>query len=91
MRGLEHVRLLLARHGADVPALDLSDAVAGRTLGGTAERARVAARKAIAAALARVSDVDPALGRLWLLGEPGAGRLRQPSAGGSGSSGSPAR
>jgi hypothetical protein len=35
-----------------------------RVAGATTERARVAVRKAIAAALARISDVDPALGRL---------------------------
>jgi hypothetical protein len=134
MKGLRYLRLLLARPGSDVPALDLSDAIAGhagvrvadgdagpvidrqalaayrhrlaeldeklaeadsggdagrgqrlsaergallaqiaaatglggrpRTLGGTAERARVAVRKAIAAALARISAVDPPVGRL---------------------------
>jgi hypothetical protein len=35
-----------------------------RTMGGTAERARVAVRKAIAAALARIDAEDPAMARL---------------------------
>jgi hypothetical protein len=134
MKGLRYLRLLVARPGADVPALDLSDAIAGhagvrvadgdagpvidrqaltayrhrlaeldeelteadhwgdagrgrrlsaereallaqvaaatglagrpRSFGGTTERARVAVRKAIAAALTRICDVDPPLGRL---------------------------
>ena len=134
MRGLRYLHLLLSRPGVDVPALKLSDAVAGhagagvvdadagelldrqallayrsrladiddelaearahadlareerldrerdalldqlraatglggraRVAGGTHERARVAVRKAIAAAIERVTAVDPALGRL---------------------------
>ena len=134
MKGLRYLRLLVALTGADVPALHLSDAIAGhagvrvadgdsgpvidqqalaayrhrlaeleeelaaadrrgdagrgrrlsaereallaqvaaatglagrpRRLGGTAERARVAVRKAIAAALARIIEVDPPVGRL---------------------------
>lgn len=134
MRGLHYLHLLLQRPGIDVPALELSDAVAGhagagvvesdagelldrqalsayrrrltelddeldearahadlgreerldrerdalldqlraatglggraRVTGGTHERARVAVRKAIAAAVDRVAAVDPALGRL---------------------------
>lgn len=134
MKGLRYLRLLLARPGSDIPALELSDAVAGhagervtegdvgtvadrralaayrrrlaeldeeldradrrgdagrgqrltseraallaqvaaatgfggrpRVTGATAERARVAVRKAIAAALARISAVDPPVGRL---------------------------
>ena len=133
-KGLHYLRLLVARPGADVAALDLSDAVAGhpgaqlgdgdlgpvldaqalaayrhrlgeldaeldevrewadpvraqrleeersaligelaratglagrpRRPGDTRERARVAVRKAIAAAIGRLGDVDPALGRL---------------------------
>jgi hypothetical protein len=35
-----------------------------RQAGGTAERARVAVRKALAAAIDRITEVDPALGRL---------------------------
>src|SRR4051794_36525200 len=134
MRGLQYLRLLLERPGIDVPALDLSDAVAGHpgiqvrdgdtgplvdrqaltayrrrlaeldqelaradargdpvraerlagereallgqvaeatglagrpraTVSGS-ERARVAVRKAIAAAVARIGAVDPGVGRL---------------------------
>lgn len=36
-----------------------------RQLGGTAERARVAVRKAVAAAVDRIADIDPALGRVF--------------------------
>ena len=134
MRGLRYLHLLLSRPGLDVPALELSDAVAGnvaaravdgdagplldrralaayrrrldelddelaearehadlvreerldrerdalldqlraatglggraRVAGGTHERARVAVRKAIAAAIDRVAALDPSLGRL---------------------------
>jgi hypothetical protein len=134
MRGLRYLHLLLSRPGLDVPALALSDAVAGnagarpvdadagllldrqalaayrrrlvelddelaeararadlareegldrerdalldqvragtglggraRVAGGTHERARVAVRKAIAAAVERVTAIDPSLGRL---------------------------
>jgi hypothetical protein len=134
MRGLHYLHLLLSRPGFDVPALALSDAVAGnvvaravdadagplldrqalaayrrrlgelddeqavarahadlareerldqerealldqlraatglggraRVAGGTHERARVAVRKAIAAAIDRVAALDPSLGRL---------------------------
>jgi hypothetical protein len=134
MRGLRYLHLLLSRPGVDVPALALSDAVAGnvaaravdadagplldrqalaayrrrlgeldaelaearahadlgreerldherdalldqlrtatglggraRVAGGTRERARVAVRKAIAAAIDRVAALDPSLGRL---------------------------
>jgi hypothetical protein len=134
MRGLRYLHLLLSRPGVDVPALALSDAVAGnvaaravdadagplldrqalaayrrrlgeldaelaearahadlgreerldherdalldqlrtatglggraRAAGGTHERARVAVRKAIAAAIDRVAALDPSLGRL---------------------------
>jgi hypothetical protein len=134
MKGLRYLRLLLGRPGLDVPALDLSDAIAGhaglrvadgnagplvdrpalsayrnrlseldeelgeadrrgdagrgqrlaaereallaqvaaatglggrpRAVGATTERARIAVRKAIAGALARLADVDPPLGRL---------------------------
>jgi hypothetical protein len=134
MRGLRYLHLLLSRPGADVPALALSDAVAGnsgaravdgdagpmldrqalaayrrrlveldgelaearahadlareerldeeraalldqlraatglggrpRVAGGTHERARVAVRKAIAAAVERIGAIDPSLGRL---------------------------
>jgi hypothetical protein len=35
-----------------------------RTLGSTGEKARVAVRKAVAAAIDRISDVDPSVGRL---------------------------
>ena len=35
-----------------------------RSTGGAAERARVAVRKAVAAAIDRINDIDPALGRL---------------------------
>ncbi|MGZ4483184.1 MAG: hypothetical protein ACXVX0_19390 [Blastococcus sp.] len=133
-KGLHYLRILLARPGADVPALDLSDAVAGhpgtqlhdgdlgpaldaqalaayrrrlgeldsdlaearewadparlerleeersslideltratglagraRRSGDSRERARVAVRKAIAAATGRLGDADPALARL---------------------------
>ena len=134
MKGLRYLQLLLAAPGVDIPALDLSDAVAGhpgagvvgptrieqldrrslltfrrrlaeidveidevqawgdegrlarledervalleelraatglggrpRAASGAEERARVAVRKAIAAAVTRVGLVDPALGRL---------------------------
>ena len=134
MRGLHYLHLLLSRPGLDVPALALSDAVAGnvaaravdgdagplldrqalaayrrrlgelddelaearahadlareerldrgarraarpaagrhragraaRVAGGTHERARVAVRKAIAAAIDRIAALDPSLGRL---------------------------
>ena len=134
VRGLHYLHLLLSRPGLDVPALALSDAVAGnvgaravdgdagplldrqalaayrrrlgelddelaearahadlareqrldqerealldqlraatglggraRVAGGTHERARVAVRKAIAAAIDRIAAVDPSLGRL---------------------------
>jgi hypothetical protein len=134
MRGLRYLHLLLSRPGLDVPALELSDAVAGnvaaravdgdagplldrqalaayrrrlseldddlaearahadlareerldrerealldqvraatglggraRLAGGTHERARVAVRKAIAAAIDRIAALDPSLGRL---------------------------
>lgn len=134
MRGLHYLRLLLGRPGADTPALELSDAVAGhpgaglaeadtgelldrqaltayrrrlaeidtdldearswadtgrsakldeerealleqlraatglagrgRRSGATSERARVAVRKALAAAIDRIAAADPSLGRL---------------------------
>ena len=134
VRGLHYLHLLLSRPGLDVPALALSDAVAGnvdaravdgdagplldrqalaayrrrlgelddelaearahadlareerldrerdalldqlraatglggraRVAGGTHERARVAVRKAIAAAIDRIAALDPSLGRL---------------------------
>jgi len=35
-----------------------------RVSGGSAERARVAVRKSVAAALGRITELDPALGRL---------------------------
>ncbi|WP_448628311.1 hypothetical protein [Geodermatophilus sp. URMC 64] len=152
-KGLRYLRLLLARPGVDVSALELSDAVAGhpgvsvregdlgtaldgqalaayrarlaevdeeldearawadpvradrlaeeravllaevaratglggrpRRGGDAGERARVAVRKAIAAALARIADVDPGLARLlqdvvrtggWCRYEPDPGR-----------------
>jgi hypothetical protein len=136
VRGLHYLHLLLARPGLDVPALALSDAVAGnldaravdgdagplldrqalaayrsrlgelddelaearvhadlareqrldrerealldqlraatglggraRVAVGTHERARVAVRKAIAAAIDRITAVDPSLGRLLI-------------------------
>ena len=134
MKGLHYLRLLLQRPHVDVPALALSDAVAGhpgrpagdsslgpvidraaatsyrqrlaeidqeideaqswaddgratalvrereslleelrsaaglggrpRETGGSGERARVAVRKAVAAAIARIEELDPSLGRL---------------------------
>ena len=72
MRGLQYLRLLLERPGRDVPALDLSDAVAGHPGVQVAERdvGPVVDRQALMAYRQRLVELDDALAEADAWGDP---------------------
>jgi hypothetical protein len=72
MRGLQYLRLLLDRPGVDVPALDLSDAVAGHAgvRVADADTGPLLDRQALAAYRRRLAELDEDLAEADAWGDP---------------------